>query len=85
MLNPIPEIETFPRSEDNMLEWVSYINGPEGSVYENGVFEFQLNFPTEYPFKPPECKFKTRIYHCNVNSQGVVCLDILRVRDVYTY
>lgn len=23
-----------------------------------------------YPFKPPRIQFKTRIYHCNVNSQG---------------
>ena len=81
MLNPIPEIETYPRSEENMLEWVSYINGPDNSVYEDGVFEFQLTFPHEYPFKPPECKFKTRIYHCNVNSQGNVCLDILQVTN----
>lgn len=77
-LNPIPEIETHPKSEENMFEWISFIRGPDGSVYENGIFEFELSFPIEYPFKPPNCKFKTRIYHCNINSQGNVCLDILQ-------
>ena len=81
-LNPIPEIETHPKSEENMFEWISFIRGPDGSVYENGIFEFELSFPIEYPFKPPNCKFKTRIYHCNINSQGNVCLDILQVRNV---
>ncbi|KAL3311232.1 ubiquitin-conjugating enzyme E2 E1 [Cichlidogyrus casuarinus] len=52
--------------------------GSPGSVYENGIFFIDINFPQEYPFKPPKFTFKTRIYHCNINSQGVICLDILK-------
>ncbi|KAK9957104.1 hypothetical protein ABG768_011374 [Culter alburnus] len=60
---------------DNIYEWRSTILGPPGSVYEGGVFFLDIAFTPDYPFKPLFCM---RIYHCNINSQGVICLDILK-------
>jgi|TARA_B100000282_G_scaffold270179_1_gene224064 ubiquitin-conjugating enzyme E2 D/E len=67
-----------PNQEDNMFRWSAILNGPEGSPYENGKFKLNIVFPTDYPFKPPKINFVTKIYHCNINSSGSICLDILR-------
>lgn len=52
--------------------------GPSESPFSGGVFFTNIHFPPDYPFKPPKVQFQTKLYHPNVNSQGSICLDILK-------
>jgi len=63
---------------DDLFHWQATIMGPPDSPYQGGVFFLTIHFPTDYPFKPPKVAFTTRIYHPNINSNGSICLDILR-------
>jgi len=63
---------------DDMFHWQATIMGPADSPFQGGVYFLTIHFPTDYPFKPPKVAFTTRIYHPNINSNGSICLDILR-------
>ena len=38
----------------------------------------EVKFTGEYPFKPPVVKFKTKIFHPNVDDDGSICVAILK-------
>mmetsp|Transcript_15105 Transcript_15105/g.42608 ORF Transcript_15105/g.42608 Transcript_15105/m.42608 type:complete len:137 (-) Transcript_15105:321-731(-) len=59
---------------DDLFQWECHIIGPPNSPYEGGNFVLKLDFPTQYPFKPPIIKFHTKVYHPSVNTtSGEVC------------
>ena len=63
---------------DDMFRWEGVIMGPSDSPYTGGVFKLTIQFPVDYPFKPPHLQFTTKIYHPNINAAGLICLDILK-------
>merc|ERR1712226_390230 len=63
---------------DDFFHWQASIMGPDSSPFQGGLFNLNIMFPTDSPFKPPKVQFTTRIYHPNINSNGGICLDILK-------
>ena len=76
--DPPANCSAGPIDEKDQYHWQATIMGPDDSPYAGGVFFLNIHFPTDYPFKPPKCNFTTRIYHPNINSNGSICLDILK-------
>ena len=62
--------------ETNILQWIGLIV-PDSAPYNKGAFRIRMDFPAEYPFKPPKIMFQTKIYHPNIDEKGQVCLPII--------
>jgi len=76
--DPPANTSAGPISENDMFNWKATIMGAEDSPFAGGLFFLNIHFPTEYPFKPPKVQFTTKIFHPNINSNGGICLDILK-------
>ncbi len=72
------DIFKINRVGDDMYHYNIILLGPDGSLYEGYQFNLDLKIPDNYPFSAPNVKFTTRIHHVNVNSDGDICLDILK-------
>mmetsp|Transcript_31516 Transcript_31516/g.54625 ORF Transcript_31516/g.54625 Transcript_31516/m.54625 type:complete len:149 (-) Transcript_31516:124-570(-) len=76
--DPPANCSAGPAREDDLFHWTAMIMGPDDSPFQGGVFFLNIQFPTDYPFKPPKISFTTRVYHPNINANGGICLDILK-------
>lgn len=65
---------------DNVLVWNAVIIGPSETPFEDGTFKLKLTFSEQYPDKPPQVNFLSKMFHPNVYPNGDICLDILQNR-----
>ena len=63
--------------QNDITKWRATIQGPTDTPFEGGTFFLNIKFTNDYPFKPPQCKFETKVYHPNIHHGGTICLDII--------
>jgi ubiquitin-conjugating enzyme E2 D/E len=78
LTSPVDNCSAGPVNENDMYVWQGTIIGPSDSPYQGGLFKLKIQFPVDYPFKPPTVTFITKVFHPNINANGGICLDILK-------
>ncbi|XP_043841334.1 ubiquitin-conjugating enzyme E2 C-like isoform X1 [Dromiciops gliroides] len=66
------------RLQQLLMTLIMTIHGAAGTVYEDLRYKLSLEFLSGYPYNAPTVKFVTPCYHPNVDTQGNICLDILK-------
>lgn len=71
----------YKHDDENMMRGYALILGPEDTVYADGYYFFEIDYPADYPYRPPKVTFKTNYdrirFHPNLYSSGKVCLSLL--------
>jgi len=77
MMSQEKHATAFPEG-DNIFKWIGTLVGGDGTPYEGLTYKIDIRFPAEYPFTAPTITFITPCFHPNIDSQGNICLDILK-------
>ena len=75
--DPVDDVDVVLEN-DNIRNWKLTFNIPimSESLYAGGKFDVNMQFSNTYPFRPPRCTMRTKIFHINVSSKGVICIPI---------
>jgi ubiquitin-conjugating enzyme E2 A len=65
--DPPEGVNACPR-EDCFMNWNAVIFGPEGTIWDGGIFRLSMEFSEDYPNKAPVVKFLTHLFHPNGTS-----------------
>ncbi|CAF1506379.1 unnamed protein product [Adineta steineri] len=72
--------------KNDIFHWHAIIIGPPDTPFADGIFNLDIIYSYEHPFKPPKCTMKTKMFHPNISSTGKISISILEDdwRPVFT-
>ncbi|CAF1342927.1 unnamed protein product [Adineta steineri] len=72
--------------KNDIFHWHAIIIGPPDTPFADGIFNLDIIYSYEHPFKAPKCTMKTKIFHPNISSNGKISISILEDdwRPVFT-
>lgn len=73
--NPLDTIYAQPL-ENDLFEWHANLVGISGTDYEGVVFHLIMEFPADYPLRPPKVRMASNMQHRHVYGTWI-CLDML--------
>jgi len=74
--NPPEWVDRLPKMDDQ-YNWRFIVIGPSSSPFCGGKFCILVVFPKDYPQKPPDVIFGTKIFHPNIAEDGKASLPVL--------
>jgi len=76
-----------PSGETNAGKYKRFIVHftPDEGLYSGGTFQIQFNVNDvpEYPYKPPHAKMLTKVWHPNIDLNGNICHNYLKVDQIF--
>ena len=64
---------------DSVTELEAKVQPMENTPYSQGVFKLAIACGDHYPNEPPSVRFVTPVYHPNIDSEGRICLNLLKM------
>ncbi|KAK5648241.1 hypothetical protein RI129_003133 [Pyrocoelia pectoralis] len=74
-----PKGISLTSKDETLTAFEGSIIGPENTPYYKGIFNLEILIPENYPFSPPSMKFLTKLYHPNIDENGRICLDLIKM------
>ena len=67
----------FPNGNNDLMNFQIEIK-PSENYWQGGAFTFTFKIPDSYPHEPPKVLCDQKVYHPNLDTQGNICLNVLR-------